>query len=128
MTRKHNGGNSPQSTIQETRSPKVFAEKCPVKDCGGQGKIYAAAETFKIDPKTGDKSQRRYVKCDKCGHKWAQDGPPASERPEGEYIAGPCEAHPMHGDGRIYNPNAVIPLAVCDECGHTWRAVRLVEP
>lgn len=127
MNKKHNGGSKPQSTIQETRSPKVFAEPCPQDDCEGQGKIYAVAERIKIDPVTGDKTQRRYVKCVECGHKWAQDGPPAREKPEGDYIAGPCERIASHGEGRIYSKGAAIPLAVCDECGHEWRAVRKVE-
>ncbi len=127
MTRHHNGGNKPSSTIQETRSPKVFAEPCPKDDCDGQGKIYAVAERTKVHPVTGERTQRRYVKCQKCGHTWGQDGPPASKQPQGAYIAGPCQAHEKHGEGRIAVPNAVIPKAICDQCGFEWHAIRKVE-
>ncbi len=125
------------STIQETRSPKVFAEPCPkmtpdgegkLQKCNGQGKIYGAYERIKIDPETGERTQRRYVKCEKCGHKWGQDGPPASLNLVGDYFAGPCEKHPQHGDGRIAVKQHIIPTAVCDTCGHMWAAARKVEP
>jgi hypothetical protein len=115
------------STIQETRSAKVFAAKCPEPECDGQGKISSVSEVVKVDQKTGEKTQRRYVTCGTCGHRWAQDGPPARDKPVGEFIAGPCELHTHHGEGRIYTKNTPRPHAVCDQCGHTWRALRKVE-
>lgn len=136
MTKTTSNVAKARSAIQETRSPKVFAEPCPIsvaygdgemKPCGGQGKIYAVAERMKVHPETGVRTQRRYVKCQKCGYTWGQDGPPASKQPQGEYVAGPCQQHEHHGEGRIAVPNAVIPKAVCDQCGFEWHAIRKVE-
>ena len=133
MTKNDTTATKPTGTIHETRSPKVFAESCP--QCEAPGRIYAASETIKttnvVDATTGEatavNTRRRYVRCTVCDHCWAQDGPPASEKLDGDYIAGPCERVPAHGPGRIWTKNAVIPMAVCDQCGHQWRAVRKVE-
>lgn len=127
MTKTTSNVAKAKSAIQETRSPKVFAEPCPKDDCDGQGKIYAASERMKVDPVTGERTQRRYVKCAKCGHKWGQDGPPHLKQPQGEYVAGPCQQHEHHGEGRIAVPNAVIPKAICDTCGFDWPAIRKLE-
>ena len=76
MTKTTSNVAKARSAIQETRSPKVFAEPCPkmtpdgegkLQKCNGQGKIYGAYERIKIDPETGERTQRRYVKCEKCG-------------------------------------------------------------
>jgi hypothetical protein len=127
MTKTTSNVAKAKSTIQETRSPKVFAEPCPQEGCEGQGKIYAVAERCKVHPETGERTQRRYVKCGECGHTWGQDGPPASDQPTGEYVAGPCQEHESHGEGRIAVQKHIPPTAVCDTCGRQWQAIRKVE-